>query len=519
MSDEAVKLTKKLSVPDYNGCTNFGGIATDGTKIWCIKTYKGETKSVIYEFDSIKATTPSRHTIENCGHGNGLTYYNGYLYIPCWGETKNHKYLKRINVKDWTTKNISGPFAPSNITYWKDGLFLIRKSWSSTAHTTATVAVVKVTSTAFSVVRTFYIKNPKAASGYKIGQDIGFCNGQLMIPVTTSNVLKSAILCFNIGEAVSGKTYSPSTVLLTSNTSKWEVETMCALPDKSLLLGMNTSADGVYYVEGTKVDTKGETKGEDNNMVFNIVAGHSKSAPGASGYINEVTEDRKVKDHLIRVLRQNGCTVYDCTSDGPTKSTVLQEQVQNCNKHAGIDVHIHFNAGTNDPDRNTTGTEVFVYSKASKCKTQATAVCKNIAGLGLKNRGLKYSTGLYVLRNSKNPAMLIEVCFVDDKDDCRVYTSAGAEVVARQIAHGLLGRDVSGNPEPPKIEDVGSSYIFRILTDATIYDLANPNSTIKGVVKAGSAYTIIEEIELDGVKYGKLKSGAGWIDLSKGEKV
>ena len=518
MADKSVKLTKKLSVPDYNGCTNLGGIATDGTKIWVIKTYKGETKSVIYEFDSIKATTPSRHTIETCGHGNGLAFYNGYLYVPCWGETKSHKYIKRINVKDWTTKNLTGTFAPSNITYWKDGLFLIRTGWNSN-HSTITMAVVQMGSASFSVLRKFYLKNTKYGSGYKTGQDIGFCNGQLMIPVTTSNVLKSAILCYDIGNPVSGKTYSPSSVLLTSNTSKWEVESLCSLSDKSLIFGMNTSSDGAYYVEGTKAETKTEVKEESKTMVFNIVAGHSKSAPGAAKYINEVTEDRKVKDHLVRVLRENGCTVYDCTSDGPTKTTVLQEQVKECNKHAGIDVHIHFNAGTNDPDHNTTGTEVFVYSSSSKCKTQATAVCKNIAGLGLKNRGLKYSTGLYVLRNSKNPAMLIEVCFVDDKDDCKVYTSAGAEVVARQIAHGLLGRDVSGNPEPPKVEDIGNNYVFRILRDATIFDQANANSIIKGVVKAGEAYTIVEENKRDDTTFGKLKSEIGWIDLSNGEKV
>lgn len=63
---------------------------------------------------------------------------------------------------------------------------------------------------------------------------------------------------------------------------------------------------------------------------------------------------------------------------------------------------------------------------------------------------MKYSSGLYVLKNTKSPAMLIECCFVDDLDDVAVYD---ADKMARAIVKGLTGEDVQDvEPEPPITE-------------------------------------------------------------------
>ena len=52
--------------------------------------------------------------------------------------------------------------------------------------------------------------------------------------------------------------------------------------------------------------------------VYNVHGGHNAKVPGASKYLNEVTEDRKVKERVIALLRQQGHTVYDCTDDAGT---------------------------------------------------------------------------------------------------------------------------------------------------------------------------------------------------------
>ncbi|MCI8800786.1 MAG: N-acetylmuramoyl-L-alanine amidase [Lachnospiraceae bacterium] len=188
-------------------------------------------------------------------------------------------------------------------------------------------------------------------------------------------------------------------------------------------------------------------------MTINVHAGHNpdgKVACGAIGIIRESTEARRVKDAVISGLRQLGHTVYDCTCEnGTSQANVLSRIVAACNTHkADLDVSIHFNSGAGDAAGNgkTTGMEVYVYNSVSKAKGYAERVCAAIAGLGFKTRGVKYNTGLYVLRKTSAPAMLIECCFVDDKDDVQLYD---CQEMADAIVYGITGRRV----EPEKDTD------------------------------------------------------------------
>lgn len=179
---------------------------------------------------------------------------------------------------------------------------------------------------------------------------------------------------------------------------------------------------------------------------YNVHGGHNKIVPGASSYLNEVTEDRKVAAGVIKLLKAQGHTVYDCTDNvGKTQGENLANIVAKCNKHtAALDISIHFNAAKKDSgDGKTKGTEVFVYSSSSKAKDTATGVCKKLAALGFTNRGVKVSTGLYVLKNTKSPAMLVEVCFVDDKDDARLYNKVGVDAICKAIVEGVLNKTIT----------------------------------------------------------------------------
>ena len=181
-------------------------------------------------------------------------------------------------------------------------------------------------------------------------------------------------------------------------------------------------------------------------MTINVHAGHNpdgKTACGAIGFIQESTEARKVKNEVIRQLRQMGHTVYDCTCEnGSSQADVLSKIVAACNAHAvDLDVSIHFNAGARDKtgDGRTTGTEVLVYNTAGAAKQAAERVCASISSLGFKNRGIKANTSLYFLRKTKAPAMLVECCFVDDKDDVQLYDT---QKMAEAIVYGITGMKV-----------------------------------------------------------------------------
>ena len=179
-------------------------------------------------------------------------------------------------------------------------------------------------------------------------------------------------------------------------------------------------------------------------MRINVHAGHNpagKVACGAVGLINESTEARRVKDEVISKLRQLGHTVYDCTVDNGTgQADVLKKIIAKCNAHAvDLDVSIHINSGAGDKGGNgkTTGEECYVYSAASKAKAFAEKICQAISNLGFKNRGVKINKKLYVLNHTKAPAMLIECCFVDDKDDVALYDFKS---MASAIVYGITGQ-------------------------------------------------------------------------------
>ncbi len=219
-------------------------------------------------------------------------------------------------------------------------------------------------------------------------------------------------------------------------------------------------------------------------MVINVHAGHNpdgKVACGAVGFIKESTEARKVKDEVIRQLRALGHTVYDCTVDnGTSRGDILKKIVKKCNSHtAALDISIHFNAGANDKKGNgiTTGTEVFIYNESSKAKPYAQGIARNIAEIGYKLRDdavkddVKNASYLYVLKNTKAPALLVECCFVDDKDDVSHYNY---KTMASAIVEGISGK----NAEKKKNE------IYKVQV-GSYEDKKDAENMVKKLEKAG----------------------------------
>lgn len=173
----------------------------------------------------------------------------------------------------------------------------------------------------------------------------------------------------------------------------------------------------------------------------NISSGHSINCQGAADIINEVTEARKVVDRVYEIIKASGkqCYKYHDTSSSSTQNLVNIVNWHNGFKD-GVDVSIHFNAYThiNKP----MGTEVCYYSNSSL----AAAVSKEVATAGgFINRGAKQRTGLYFLKHTNKPAILIEVCFVDSVADVNLYR-ANFERICQAIAKSLIGNIVAQAP-------------------------------------------------------------------------
>lgn len=214
-------------------------------------------------------------------------------------------------------------------------------------------------------------------------------------------------------------------------------------------------------------------------MNFNIHAGHNpdgKVGSGAVGYIKESTEARKVKNEVIAELKRRGHNGFDCTCNNGTGQTdVLRKICAKANQRTvDCDVSIHFNSSNGQGN----GTEVLY--KTSNGSKWATKVQKSIVKeCGFKDRGIKKRDNLYYLNNTKNVAILIEVCFVDNKNDVNKYNS---KKVAKAIVDGLIGEE-KGSVKMDKVityvgdvDKVAATVLSWKLKDYTLKDA----NTIKG---------------------------------------
>lgn len=161
---------------------------------------------------------------------------------------------------------------------------------------------------------------------------------------------------------------------------------------------------------------------------YNVHGGHSLKCRGTSGLLDEVNEDRAVKNKLIELLRANGHTVYDCTDDnGTTQIANLNAIVSKCNAHnVDLDISIHLNSARNDyvGDEKCGGVEIFGYDdRIYDTAYRIAESIANVLGIGFHGSPVKYRKDLCVLRETRAKAILIECCFVDDKDDVDKWDS------------------------------------------------------------------------------------------------
>jgi N-acetylmuramoyl-L-alanine amidase len=165
-------------------------------------------------------------------------------------------------------------------------------------------------------------------------------------------------------------------------------------------------------------------------MKICVNAGHCKfgTGTGASKYLNESTETRKIAYELMKILADSGHeiipAVFDRSSDNLKEAVTLAN-----NKGADLFVSIHLNAGGGQ------GCEAYTW-KGQKV-AQAIKACNNLSSLGFRNRGIKDGSGLYVIKKTKCTAILIEICFVDNKADCELYKKIGVNKIAQAIANAL----------------------------------------------------------------------------------
>lgn len=165
-----------------------------------------------------------------------------------------------------------------------------------------------------------------------------------------------------------------------------------------------------------------------------ISSGHGKYVRGASGLIDEVDEARKVVSAVADLLSSKDIDVevfHDNTSHSQSENLETIVDFHNTETR-DLDVSIHFNAYI--PTDGPRGTECLYLTQEELAERVAMLVAD--AG-GLVDRGPHKRTDLYFLNQTEEPAILIEVCFVDSATDVEQY-QANFEDICTAIAQAIF---------------------------------------------------------------------------------
>jgi N-acetylmuramoyl-L-alanine amidase len=187
-------------------------------------------------------------------------------------------------------------------------------------------------------------------------------------------------------------------------------------------------------------------------MQIVISSGHGKYVRGAAGPppwgLDEVNEARRVVEETAAYLRSVGVQVITFHDD------VSRNQGDNLNRIVhfhnscarDLDVSIHFNAY--QVTAKPMGTECLYITQQSLADT----VSRKLADAGdFINRGPKKRTDLAFLNRTEEPAILVEICFVDSEADCALYRAEFAAICAA-IAEAISGQTIDEAPVEPPVE-------------------------------------------------------------------
>ena len=175
-----------------------------------------------------------------------------------------------------------------------------------------------------------------------------------------------------------------------------------------------------------------------------ISAGHGKYVSGANGYIKEHEEAAKIVKAVHKILKNDyhssGYAYVETTAKNQNDNLANIVKYHN-SKTRDLDISVHFNSSSNST---ATGTEVCYYDIQSTASKFSKAISRSLKN---KNRGAKERKELYLLRNTTEKALLLEICFVTNKNDVKRYKenfNKLCKAIAQQIASYLQYTKKSG---------------------------------------------------------------------------
>lgn len=161
-------------------------------------------------------------------------------------------------------------------------------------------------------------------------------------------------------------------------------------------------------------------------------------------------------------IRRHGVTVDETRTTDATVSLSDRSAFENRNTY---DYFISFHRNAYEAEK-ARGVETYTYlNPGAKSKGLAERIQTSIVALGFINRGVK-EANFHVLRETKAPAVLIEIGFIDNTGDNNLFDAKRNEII-KAIAKAILAQVGVAYIEPSApTQSASNQTLYRVIVGA-----------------------------------------------------
>lgn len=257
-------------------------------------------------------------------------------------------------------------------------------------------------------------------------------------------------------------------------------------------------------------------------MKILLISGHGAGDPGTvSQFGKEADETIYMVEEIKKTLSAYAQVDLYPTGRNAYKDAKAGKLAVNFGNYNYV-LEVHFNSGAADLKGNgrTTGTEIYV-TTAEKTVGVETKIVQSIAALGFKNRGVKRTnfTVIYRAKAAGVSSALLEVCFIDDKDDMSAYAAkktqiaaAVANAIATQFGLKKGSREVGSSPAT---QEIRAGSVVTIKSGAVYGGLSSTRGKAVPAAQLGGKRHTVDKVQTNkGIQEAKLKEINSWVAVA-----
>ena len=214
--------------------------------------------------------------------------------------------------------------------------------------------------------------------------------------------------------------------------------------------------------------------------------GHGGNDPGACYNGRKESSDvLEIGKAVAKDIRRHGVIVDEIRTTDTTLSLQHRSNYENKNNY---DYFISFHRNAFKPEV-AVGVETYTYlNQDSRSKAMADKIQAAVVNIGFVNRGVK-KANFHVLRETKAPAVLIELGFIDNSKDNSLFDTKKKEII-KAISKAILAQLGIVYKEESVSNSSDSETLYRVMA-GSFSNRGNADAQVQKLKAAGFNATIM----------------------------